>query len=224
MQKETDNRKETASSANLTRKALCSASAIFMLSGATPIDKKLYETIFSPSNKKKQSVTVETEKNRKPEFTKVSSAQQKPVTVPSGNALTPDAPVLKIWSGIGRPELTSISGFLEETVIERQTTETWWFRWKTHKPYEFALWQAAVHPFRQELSDWKTSEGLIGSGPVIIQAGLGSGDLFGIELDELDLAERKHAKVYFRIIIINTNTVPEALPSNSVTATILPLQ
>jgi len=52
MQKETDNRKETASSANLTRKALCSASAIFMLSGATPIDKKLYEIIFSPSNKK----------------------------------------------------------------------------------------------------------------------------------------------------------------------------
>lgn len=130
---------------------------------------------------------------------------------------------LEIWTGTGTIAQQNKFLFSEKTIIDPSRKNlNWWFRLKTDKEPAFAIWQVTDIPYDASLL-WKNPQGLVASGPVITQFGLGNAKLFEIEFEEI--INRQPGKnstatttYYIRVIALDASGEPAGPPSNTVTA------
>lgn len=131
---------------------------------------------------------------------------------------------LQIWTGTGTIAQQNKFLFSEKTTIDpNRKNLNWWFRLKMDKEPAFAIWQATDTPYDDASLLWKEPQGLVASGPVITQFGLGNAKLFEIEFEEI--VNRQPGKsstasttYYIRVIALDAGGEPVGPPSNTVMA------
>lgn len=179
--------------------------ALLLLTGSTPANTGLYDKhpilrLFSPEQKEETKDTA-----------KVLMKEQSGIH-------------LQIWTGTGTIAQQNLFTFSDKTIIDRNRENlNWWFRLKTDDHAEFFLWQVAGRPFAEPQHDWKEPEGLVASGPVVIQFGLGNDSLFEIEFDEFinrqtSETSNKKTTYYIRVVALDAMGEPAGNPSNTVMA------
>ncbi len=132
---------------------------------------------------------------------------------------------LQIWTGTGTIAQQNKFLFSDTTTIDpNRENLKWWFRYNTtDEEPEFVLWQVSDRPYEDAFHLGKKPQGLIASGPVITQYGLGKAKLFEIEFEEIiNLQAEKNTTAnttfYIRIITLDAWGKSVGPPSNTVMA------